>query len=110
MKEPKKIAEYCTKHSLHHGCKYPSCSPCIPPTNKSIEDVVEGFLKIANQETGLTGFYIPTNALDFLKKSLTSLVQQSKEELKKDMLIKTKEWHGTGNAIVNDYFNSLNHE
>jgi len=46
----------------------------------------------------------------FFKGNLTSLVQQSKEELKKDMLIKTKEWHGTGNAIVNDYFNSLNHE
>ena len=33
----KKIAEYCTKHSLHHGCKYSSCTPCVQD-NKSIKE------------------------------------------------------------------------
>ena len=35
----KKIAEYCTKHSLHHGCKYPSCTPCVQE-NKSTEEIM----------------------------------------------------------------------
>ncbi len=37
MKKTEKIAEYCTKHSLHHGCKYSSCSPCIKKTEKILE-------------------------------------------------------------------------
>ena len=75
----KKIAEYCTKHSLHHGCKYPSCTPCIQQ-NKSIEDVVEGFMQTHIQFTRPLNSEERLEAIVDLISSLTSLVQQSKEE------------------------------
>ncbi len=44
---------------------------------------------------------------DKIRKYLTEAVEQERENLKRDMLVKMKEWHGTGTAMVNDYFKAL---
>lgn len=42
-----------------------------------------------------------------LSKALTAHKAEVREEIKKDMIIKMNGWHGTGKAMVEDYFQAL---
>ncbi len=50
---------------------------------------------------------IITQTLKAERQRREDMVEAERERIKKDMLVVMKEWHGTGTAMVNDYFKAL---
>lgn len=55
-------------------------------------------------------FDIRDRALDFALSESALAVKEALERQKKDMLIKMANWHGTGKAMIEDYFASLSNQ
>jgi len=51
---------------------------------------------------------------EWIRKALSQAkaegAEEERERIHKDMLVRMKEWHGTGTAMVNDYFKALNNK
>lgn len=92
------------------GWKLKHCSSCNQMTNHEGEKCLKCPAESGWEEKIKKSCYVGSSlieantVIDFIRDLLQKAKAEEREFLEKDMFIRMSEWHGTGRAMVEDYF------